>query len=147
MLIWRSILKVLILATAILSPCCADARDDYPTRPVRIITPFGAGGPTDVYTRALAEGLRNSFHQALIIEDRPGAGTTIGTDVVAKSVPDGYTLLMVSATQTVNETLYTHKPYELMRDLVPIAPLIDSDLVLVVHPSVPAKNLNEVLTP
>ena len=145
MLIWRSILKVLILATAILSPCCADARDDYPTRPVRIITPFGAGGPTDVYTRAIAEELRNSLHQAFIIEDRPGAGTTIGTDVVAKSVPDGYTLLMVSATQTVNETLYSHKPYQLMRDLVAVAPLIATDLVLVAHPSVPAKSVSELI--
>jgi tripartite-type tricarboxylate transporter receptor subunit TctC len=79
---------------------------------VKIITPFGAGGPTDVYTRAIAEELLNSLHQPFIIEDRSGAGTTIGTDVVAKSAPDGYTLLMVSATQTVNETLYSHKPYQ-----------------------------------
>ena len=119
--------------------------DDYPSHPVRIIVPFGAGGPTDVYTRAIAEELRKSLNQAFVEENKPGAGTTIGTDFVAKAVPDGYTLLMVSGTQTVNETLYTHKPYELMRDLVPIAPLIDSDLVLVVHPSVPAKNLNELL--
>ena len=119
--------------------------DDYPSHPVRIIVPFGAGGPTDVYTRAIAEELRKSLNQAFVEENKPGAGTTIGTDVVAKAAPDGYTLLMVSGTQTVNETLYTHKPYELMRDLVPIAPLIDSDLVLVVHPSVPAKNLNELL--
>ena len=119
--------------------------DDYPSRPVRIIVPFGAGGPTDVYTRAIAEELRKSLNQAFVEENKSGAGTTIGTDFVAKAVPDGYTLLMVSGTQTVNETLYTHKPYELMRDLVPIAPLIDSDLVLVVHPSVPAKNLNELL--
>ena len=82
---------------------------------------------------------------SVIIENRPGAGTTIGTDLVAKAAPDGYTLLMVSGTQTVNETLYTKKPYQLMRDLVPIAPLIDSDLVLVVHPSVPANNLTELL--
>ena len=119
--------------------------DDYPSRPVRIIVPFGAGGPTDVYTRAIAEELRKSLNQAFVEENKPGAGTTIGTDFVAKAAPDGYTLLMVSGTQAVNETLYTHKPYELMRDLVPIAPLIDSDLVLVVHPSVPAKNLNELL--
>jgi len=119
--------------------------DDYPSHPVRIIVPFGAGGPTDVYTRAIAEELRKSLNQAFVEENKPGAGTTIGTDFVAKAAPDGYTLLMVSGTQTVNETLYTHKPYELMRDLVPIAPLIDSDLVLVVHPSVPAKNLNELL--
>ena len=119
--------------------------DDYPSHPVRIIVPFGAGGPTDVYTRAIAEELRKSLNQAFVEENKPGAGTTIGTDFVAKAAPDGYTLLMVSGTQTVNETLYAHKPYELMRDLVPIAPLIDSDLVLVVHPSVPAKNLNELL--
>jgi tripartite-type tricarboxylate transporter receptor subunit TctC len=119
--------------------------DDYPSRPVRIIVPFGAGGPTDVFTRAIAEELRKSLHQTFVMENKPGAGTTIGTDYVAKAAPDGYTLLMVSGTQTVNETLYTKKPYHLMHDLVPIAPLIDSDLVLVVNPSVPAKNLKELL--
>ena len=79
------------------------------------------------------------------MENRPGAGTTIGTEFVANAAPDGYTLLMVSGTQTVNETLYQKKAYALMRDLVPIAPLMDSDLVLVVHPSVPAKNLAELI--
>src|SRR3974377_2150351 len=99
--------------------------DDYPSRPVRIIVPFGAGGPTAVYTRAIAEELRKSLNQAFVEENKPGAGTTIGTDFVAKAAPDGYTLLMVSGTQTVNETLYHHKPYEMMRDLGPVAPLID----------------------
>src|SRR6185437_2319730 len=94
---------------------------------------------------AVGEELRKSLHQPFVMENRPGAGTTIGTEVVAKSAPDGYTLLMVSGTQTVNETLYSHKQYQLMRDLVPIAPLIDTDLVLVAHPSVPAKNLSELL--
>jgi tripartite-type tricarboxylate transporter receptor subunit TctC len=112
---------------------------------VRIIVPFGAGGPTDVYTRAIAEELRKALHQTFVMENKPGAGTTIGTDYVAKAAPDGYTLLMVSGTQTVNETLYTKKPYHLMHDLVPIAPLIDSDLVLVVHPSVPAMSVKELL--
>lgn len=118
---------------------------DYPSRPVKIIVPFGAGGPTDVYTRAIGEELRKSMHQPFVMDNRPGAGTTIGTDFVAKSPPDGYTLLMVSGTQAVNETLYAHKQYQLMRDLVPVAPLIDTDLVLVVHPSVPAKTLGELL--
>jgi tripartite-type tricarboxylate transporter receptor subunit TctC len=80
-----------------------------------------------------------------VIENRPGAGTTIGSDVVAHSPPDGYTLLMVSATQCVNETLFPHKHYKLMQDLAAVAPLIDSDLVLVVHPSVPVKTLAELL--
>ena len=136
---------VALLAGAVIASAPAAMADDYPSRAVKIIVPFGAGGPTDVYTRAIAEELRKSLHQPFIMENRPGAGTTIGTDVVAKSQPDGYTLLMVSGTQTVNETLYAHKPYQLMRDLVPIAPLIDTDLVLVVHPSVPAKTLGELL--
>jgi tripartite-type tricarboxylate transporter receptor subunit TctC len=123
----------------------ASRADDYPSRPIKIIVPFGAGGPTDVYTRDVAEELRKALHQTVYMENRPGAGTTIGTDFVAKADPDGYTLLMVSGTQTVNETLYTDKPYQLMRDLVPIAPLIDTDLVLVVNPAVPARNLAELL--
>jgi tripartite-type tricarboxylate transporter receptor subunit TctC len=141
----RRIAALLALAAVVTIPAFAANADDYPSRPVKIIVPFGAGGPTDVYARAIGEELRKSLHQPFVMENRPGAGTTIGTDVVAKSPPDGYTLLMVSGTQTVNETLYAHKQYQLMRDLVPIAPLIDTDLVLVVHPSVPAKNLNELL--
>ena len=137
-----SLLLPAAFAVIISSPVSAD---DYPSRPVKIIVPFGAGGPTDVYTRAIGEELRKSLHQPFVMENRPGAGTTIGTDFVAKSPPDGYTLLMVSGTQTVNETLYAHKQYQLMRDLVPVAPLIDTDLVLVVHPSVPAKTLGELL--
>jgi tripartite-type tricarboxylate transporter receptor subunit TctC len=119
--------------------------DDYPSRPVKIIAPFGAGGPTDVYTRSIANELQQALHQTFFIEDHPGAGTTLGTDLVAHATPDGYTLLMVSGTQTVNETLYTKKPYQLMRDLTPVAPLMSSDLVLVVHPSVPAKTLQELI--
>ncbi len=119
--------------------------DDYPSRPVKIIVPFGAGGPTDVYTRDIAAELQQLLHQAFVMENRPGAGTTIGTEFVANATPDGYTLLMVSGTQTVNETLYQKKSYSLMRDLVPISPLMESDLVLVVHPSVPAKNLAELI--
>lgn len=121
------------------------AAQEYPSRAVKIIVPFGAGGPTDVYTRAIAAELQKSLHQTFVMENRPGAGTTIGTDAVANAAPDGYTLLMVSGTQTVNETLYSKKPYRLMHDLVPIAPLIDTDLVLVVSPSVPARNLQELL--
>jgi tripartite-type tricarboxylate transporter receptor subunit TctC len=139
---FAALLALAIAATIGAPPCKAD---DYPSRPVRIIVPFGAGGPTDVYTRAIAEELRKALHQTFVMENKPGAGTTIGTDYVAKAAPDGYTLLMVSGTQTVNETLYTKKPYHLMHDLVPIAPLIDSDLVLVVHPSVPAKSVKELL--
>jgi len=123
----------------------ADAADNYPARPVKIVAPFGAGGPADLYTRVVAQELQNALHQSFVVENRPGAGTTIGTEVVAKAAPDGYTLLVVSGTQTVNETLYAKKAYHLMQDLMPVAPIVDSDLVLVVNPSVPAKDLAELI--
>jgi len=142
---FRRLTLLLAVAAAATVLAFSSRADDYPSRPVKVIVPFGAGGPTDVYTRDIAEELRKSLHQSFFMENRPGAGTTIGTDFVAKAAPDGYTLLMVSSTQTVNETLYENKPYQLLRDLVPIAPLMENDLVLVVHPSVPAKNLAALL--
>jgi tripartite-type tricarboxylate transporter receptor subunit TctC len=118
---------------------------DYPTKPVRIIVPFAAGGPADIYARFIGQRLEIALGQPFIIDDRPGAGSVIGTDAVAKSAPDGYTLLVMSNTQTVNESLLPNKPYALMRDFVPVAPVNYSDLVLVVHPAVPAKTLAELI--
>jgi len=136
---------ILLALSGVVAGTSSSRADDYPSRPVKIIAPFGAGGPTDVYTRDIAEELQKSLHQAFVIENRPGAGTTLGTELVAHATPDGYTLLMVSSTQTVNETLYAKKPYRLMGDLAAIAPLMANDLVLVVHPGVPAKTLAELL--
>jgi tripartite-type tricarboxylate transporter receptor subunit TctC len=136
---------VLLALSGVVAGTSSSRADDYPSRPVKIVAPFGAGGPTDVYTRDIAEELQKSLHQAFVIENRPGAGTTLGTELVAHATPDGYTLLMVSSTQTVNETLYAKKPYRLMGDLAAIAPLMANDLVLVVHPAVPAKTLAELL--
>ena len=107
--------------------------------------PFGAGGPTDVFTRAVAEELNKSLKQAFVMENRPGAGTIIGTDAAAKSSPDGYTLLMMSATQTTTETLVPNKPFKLMRDFVPVASLLNSELVMVVHPSVGVSTVQEFI--
>jgi tripartite-type tricarboxylate transporter receptor subunit TctC len=118
---------------------------DYPTRPVKIIVPFGAGGPADVYSRVLAQHLSEALKQPFVVEDRPGAGSIIGTDVVAKSPPDGYTLLTMSNTHTTNESLVANKPFQLMRDFVPVAGINYSDLVMVVHPSVPAKDLKQFI--
>jgi tripartite-type tricarboxylate transporter receptor subunit TctC len=118
---------------------------DYPTRPIRIIVPFGAGGPADVVARVLGNAMQESLKQPFVIETRPGAGAVIGTLEAAKSPPDGYTLLMMSNTQTANESLVPQRKYELMRDLVPVAPINFSDLVIVVHPSVPANSLREFI--
>ena len=121
------------------------AQSAYPTKPVKIIVPYSAGGPADIYARFIGDRLQKTTGQPFVIENRSGAGAIIGTDAVAKSAPDGYTLLMMSNTHTVNESLFTKKPYSLLRDLAPIAPINYSDLVLVVHPSVPAKNLKELI--
>ena len=119
--------------------------EEYPARPVKLIVPFAAGGPADIYARFLAQRLEVALAQPFIVDDRPGAGSVIGTDAAAKSAPDGYTLLVMSNTHTVNETLVPNKPYALLRDFVPIAPVNYSDLVLVVHPAVAANNLGELL--
>ena len=125
--------------------CALAFAQDYPTRPVKIIVPFAAGGPADVYARFLGQRLGETLGQPFVVEDRPGAGSIIGTDVVAKSAPDGYTLLLMSNTQTVNESLVPNKPYALLRDFVPVAPVNYSDLVLVVHPSVNAQSVDDLI--
>jgi tripartite-type tricarboxylate transporter receptor subunit TctC len=134
----------LTLAPALSWPGASLAQD-YPTRPVKIVVPFGPGGPADVYSRVLAQHLSEALKQSFVIENRPGAGSIIGTDAVAKSAPDGYTLLAMSNTHTTNESLTPNKPFQLMRDFVPVAGINDSDLVMVVHPSVPAKDLKEFI--
>src|SRR5947209_10006311 len=138
--LWLTALAVLWLVPA--APCMAQ---DYPARPIKMIVPFGAGGPTDIFTRLLAEELRKSLQEPFVMENRPGAGTIIGTDAAAKSPPDGYTLLMISATQTTTETLVPSKPYKLLRDFVPVASLLNSELVMVVHPSVPVNTVKDFI--
>jgi tripartite-type tricarboxylate transporter receptor subunit TctC len=117
----------------------------YPNKPVHIVVPFAAGGPADIYARFLGNRLEKGLGQNFVIEDRPGGGAIIGTEAVVKSAPDGYTLLMMSNTHTVNESLFTKKSYKLMQDLAPIAPVNYSDLLLVVNPEVPAKSLKELI--
>jgi len=117
----------------------------YPNKSVRIIVPFGAGGPADIYARFLGQRLQETLGQSFVVDNRPGAGSIIGTDLVAKSAPDGYTLLLMSNTHTVNESLVPKKPFTLMKDFVPIAPVNYSDLLLVVHPSLPVKSVKELV--
>jgi tripartite-type tricarboxylate transporter receptor subunit TctC len=131
-----------VAATALALPASAQ---NYPNHTVKMVVPFGAGGPADVYARVLAQHLSEETKQSFIIENRPGAGALIGTDAVAKSAPDGYTLLVMSNTQTTNESLLSNKPYELMRDFVPVAPINSSDLLMVVNPKVEAKTVAEFI--
>jgi len=117
----------------------------YPNRPVKIVVPFAAGGPADNYARFVAQRLSEELKQSFVIDNKPGAGSIIGTDLVAKAPADGYTLLMMSNTHTVNESLIPSKPYALMKDFVGIAPINYSNLLLVVHPSLPVKNVGELI--
>jgi tripartite-type tricarboxylate transporter receptor subunit TctC len=137
------------LAAALAIFCAVIARptlaQDYPTRPVRIIVPFATGGPADVYARFLGARLQETMGQPFVVENRAGAGAVTGTDAAAKAAPDGYTLLLMSNTHTVNETLLPNKPYVLLRDFVPVVPINYSDLVLVVNPAVKAATLGEFL--
>jgi len=135
---WVAVLVPALLAV----PASAQ---NYPSHTVKIIVPFGAGGPADVYARVLAQHLSEETKQTFVVEDKPGAGSVIGTDLVAKSPADGYTLLLMSNTHTTNESLLSNKPFDLMRDFVPVATINYSDLLMVIHPSVPAKNLKEFI--
>jgi len=141
----RRTMKFLLAMAALAALSTPAAAQSWPTKPVRIVVPFGPGGPADVYARILGQELSEVLKQQFIVDNRPGAGAVIGTDIVAKAPPDGYTLLMMSNTHTTNETLLTNKPYVLMRDLIAVAPVNSSDLVMVVHPSVEAKTLQEFI--
>ena len=136
-------MKRLALLLLALVPCLAQAQS-YPTRPITIIVPFGAGGPADIYARFHGSRMQEALGQ-FVVENRPGGGSVVGSNVVAQAAPDGHTLLLMSNTHTVNETLIPNKPFQLMRDFVPVAPINYSDLLLVVHPSVQASDLKSLI--
>jgi tripartite-type tricarboxylate transporter receptor subunit TctC len=139
----KTLLSLAVLsAVTWLQPAAAQT---YPDRGVKIIVPFGAGGPADVYARVIAAQLQEALKQPFTIINKPGAGAVIGTTEVAQSAADGYTLLMMSNAHTANETLIAKKPYNLVNDFVPVAPVNSSDLVIVTHPSVAATNLAEFI--
>ena len=132
-------------ATLGLTTASAWAQEWPSAKPVRVIVPFATGGSADVFGRIVAQRLQEALGQSFVVENRPGAGSIIGTDAVAKSAPDGYTLLVMSNTHTVNESLIPSKPYQLMRDFVGIAPINASDLVLVARPGLPSSRLSDLL--
>src|SRR4026208_1594790 len=133
-----------VLAVALLSsfPCWSQ---NYPSRPVKIVVPFAVGGSADVYGRFLAAQRPDSLGQPVGGGERPGGGAVVGTDAVAKSPADGYTVLLMSNTHTVNETLIPKKPYDLMKDLATINGINSQDLLLVINAEVKANNLKEFI--
>lgn len=117
----------------------------YPTRPVRLIVPFPPGGGTDIVARTLAEKLSDYLRQQIVVDNRGGAGGNIGAELAARAAPDGYTLFMVSATQTVNMTLFKNVSYNIVRDFIAVSQAAAVPLLVVVHPSISAKSLKELI--
>jgi len=128
------------------APALAQATADFPTRAIRIVVPFPAGGATDIAARLIAERMTAGWKQPVTVDNRPGAGGNIGSDVVAKSAPDGYTLIMgVTGSHAINTSLYAHMPYDPVKDFEPITQVAVVPNVIVVHPSVPARTLPELV--
>ena len=140
----RSSLKVPVSVLAIV-PALAFAQAQYPSKPIRLVVPFAPGGPVDTLARAMGPKLTEALGQTMIVDNRPGAGSVIGSDVVAKAPPDGYTLLVTSSSIAINPAIYPKMPFDATRDLAPISQLSTSALIAVVHPSVPVKSIRELI--
>jgi tripartite-type tricarboxylate transporter receptor subunit TctC len=140
-------MKIRIFLVLALLACTPPAlADDYPSKPIRFVVPYPAGGPLDTVARLLGQKVSESMKQPVVIDNKPGAGGNIGADMVAKSPPDGYTILMGAvATHAINPTLYSSIPYDPVRDFVPVTQVASTPNVLVVNPSVPARDVREFI--
>lgn len=139
------ITALLVLLPGFLLPQIAAAQTAYPSRPVRLVVPSAAGGGTDTVARVIAQKLSELLGQQFIVDNRPGAGQMIGTESVAKSPPDGYTLLMAASTLAINPIMYKKVPYDAVRDFAPVTQVASLPAVLVVHPSLPVKTVSELI--
>ena len=131
----------LLGGAAIILPAAGEAAEVFPTRPIRLIVPYPAGGGTDIVGRVLGQKLHESMHQPVVIDNRGGAGGTIGTAVVAKSAPDGYTLLLLPTSHVINPSIYAKLPYDTERDFAPITMVASAAILMAVQPSVPANTV------
>ena len=134
-----------LIALALVMTAGAASAQTYPTKAVRLVVPFLAGGSTDIVGRTVAQKLSEMWGQQAFVDNRPGGGTTIGTEMVAKAAPDGYTLLVTPAPFTINPSLLTKLPYDALTDFAPITLINTTPLVMVVNPGVPAKNVKELI--
>ena len=139
-------LKALLVAGALLAGSLPAWAQPYPNRPLRIVVPFPPGGGTDIGTRIVAQKLQEAWGQAVIVENKPGAAGIVGTELTAKSAPDGYTFMMGNiGTHAINVSLYKKLAYDPVRDFAPVSMVADLPLLLLVHPSVPANSVKELI--
>jgi tripartite-type tricarboxylate transporter receptor subunit TctC len=134
---------ILIGGAALASVCGYTNAQTYPAKTIRMVVPFAAGGNTDIIARIVAPEMGKQFGQQIVIDNRGGGGSVIGTEIVAKSLPDGYTLLMVSAAHVINPAMIKKLPYDSIRDFTPISVVADVPTAFVVHPALPVKNVKE----
>lgn len=139
------VLRALLAAVLMLAGASAFAQA-YPSKTIRIIVPFAPGGGTDILTRVIAPRLNELFKQQVVVDNRPGAGSQIGTDLAAKAPPDGYTLLTTDSSFFTNPSLYAKLPYDSLRDFVPVSLAASAPVILIVHPSVPVKTVKELVS-
>ncbi|MEY4598326.1 MAG: hypothetical protein RLZZ445_1123 [Pseudomonadota bacterium] len=140
----RRTLTALLLGTALIAPLSSGAQQ-YPSKAIRFVVPFAPGGGTDIIGRIMAQGLNDVLGQPVVVDNRGGAGSTLGTEIVAKSPADGYTILFGNISLAFNATLYTKLRYDTLRDLAPVSLSAVQPNILVIHPSLPAKNLKEFI--
>ncbi|MGH8664857.1 MAG: Bug family tripartite tricarboxylate transporter substrate binding protein [Burkholderiales bacterium] len=134
------------LVLAAVAPGGAAAADAYPSRPIRMIVAFAPGGGTDIIARIVAQGIGAALKQQVVVENRPGAGGNIGTELAARSAPDGYTLITSgTGAHAINPSLYAHIPYDAIKDFTPVSLVASTPYLMVVHPSVPAKTVREFI--
>jgi tripartite-type tricarboxylate transporter receptor subunit TctC len=138
-------LACLVISLVAALPAAHAAPPSYPDRPIRLLVPFPAGGSTDPVARLLAQKINEDWGQPVIVDNRPGANTIIGTEALAKAPADGYTVLLTASTHVINSLLVPNLPYDSVKDFAPVATLYRSEFLLLVHPSVPAKNLQELI--
>jgi len=139
-------LRTLLSSVLLCALCVSAFAQGYPQKPIKIVVPFGPGGFTDVAARILQKELAPAIGQPIIIENKPGAGSTIGTSEVSKSTPDGYTLVMISTAHVISPHLYKSIPYDPIKDFTPVMKLAEGPYVLVIHPSLPAKNVADLIS-
>ena len=141
----QSALRILVAGMLAAIAVCASAQQTYPAKPIRFIVPFPSGGSTDAVARIMAQKLGDSWGQQVLVENRGGGNTLIGSDAVAKSAPDGYTILQTTNAHVINLSLFSNMPYDTVKDFSPIASITSGELALAVHPSVPVNNLQEFI--
>ena len=139
-----TILSGIVAVITIAAPLSIKAQG-YPNRPIRMVAPFAPGGGTDISARILAEGMSQELGQPVIVDNRPGAGSILGTDIVAKSTPDGYTLLLGNISMAFNSALYKKLPFDTLTDFIPISLAVEQANILVAHPSLPAKSFKDLV--